>query len=215
MTIIITSATPDDLPALAEINRSAYSLELPSRFAYKRWSDEEFMVKFFKGRLAERFRYAGTQVFKALDSESGNIAGFVCWTHETGNGKLVPTPTNTIMEKTPMTFEVDFMTQICSDVEQLREPMKREEHYYLSAFAVDPCQQGKGVGSMLLRHCMQIADDAALPAWLISFPGSHNLYLRFGFCDTDYRDVDLNAWDQNRLRGFGLYRHYAMVRRPA
>jgi predicted N-acetyltransferase YhbS len=84
----------------------------------------------------------------------------------------------------------------------------------LSSFAVPLEHQNKGIGSQLLRHCLEIADKAALPTWLISFPGSHSLYLRFGFVDMDHRDVDLNAWDKNRMRGFGIYRQYAM-RRPA
>lgn len=78
---------------------------------------------------------------------------------------------------------------------------------------MDLSRQNEGIGSQLLQHCLGIADDAALPSWLISFPGSHGLYLRFGFEDVDNRDVDLNAWDDHKMRGFGVYRQYAMVRR--
>lgn len=83
---------------------------------------------------------------------------------------------------------------------------------YVSAFAVEPRSQGKGIGSQLLKTCLDIADRASLPTWLISFPGSHSLYLRFGFKDVDHRDTDLGAWDKGRLRGYGVYRQYAMVR---
>jgi GNAT superfamily N-acetyltransferase len=83
----------------------------------------------------------------------------------------------------------------------------------LSAFAVAPAYQGKGIGSQLLEHCLQMADKKGLPTWLIAMPASHNLYLRFGFEDVDHRDTDLNAWDKNKFRGYGIYRSYAMVRR--
>lgn len=83
----------------------------------------------------------------------------------------------------------------------------------ISAFAVHPLYQGQGIGSQLLKHCLDITNKSSLRTWLIAFPGSHSLYLRFGFKDVEYRDVDLNAWDNGRLRGYGVYRQYAMVRR--
>lgn len=82
----------------------------------------------------------------------------------------------------------------------------------ISAFAVNPVYQGQGIGSQLLKHCLDITDKSPLRTWLIAFPGSHSLYLRFGFKDVEYRDVDLNAWDNGRIRGYGVYRQYAMVR---
>ncbi|TRX89945.1 hypothetical protein FHL15_009217 [Xylaria flabelliformis] len=244
MAFTIALASREDLPALAEVNRSAYSQELPSRFAHKNWTDVNSMFHFFKARLAARFDHVGTQVFKAFEPDSGKIAGFACWTHETAaasnNEVDRRTPTGTMIQKMPPTVNVEFMKTVGAEIEQLREHMKGEEHYCrfnttssdlgfteqgvinhvalttyldLSAFAVDLGQQNKGIGSQLLKHCLQIADDAALPSWLISFPGSHDLYLRFGFCDVDHRDVDLNAWDKNKMRGYGVYRQYAMVRR--
>ncbi|KAI1744763.1 acyl-CoA N-acyltransferase [Xylaria scruposa] len=213
MTFTIALASREDLPALAEVNRSAYSLELPSRFAHKNWADVNYMFNFFKGRLVARFDHVGTQVFKAFDPDNGEIVGFACWTHETASNEVDQTPTGTMIQKMPPTVNVEFMKTVGTEIEQLRGHMKGEEHYYLSAFAVDLSRQNKGIGSQLLKHCLQIADDAALPSWLISFPGSHDLYLRFSFCDVDHRDIDLNAWDKNKMRGYGVYRQYAMVRR--
>ena len=55
----------------------------------------------------------------------------------------------------------------------------------------------------MLRYCLTLADRAKLPTWLISFPGSHNLDLRFGFKDVDHRDINLNPWDKFKYPGFG------------
>lgn len=82
----------------------------------------------------------------------------------------------------------------------------------ISAFAVEPCYQGEGIGGQLWKTCLDIADQTSLKTGLISFPGSHSLYPRFGFRDVDYRDTDLGAWDKGKLRGYGVYRRYAMVR---
>lgn len=61
---------------------------------------------------------------------------------------------------------------------------------------------------------MDIADKTGTPAWLTALPGSYGLYLRFGFQEVDHRDTDLNAWDDFKCRGFGVYRVYEMVRQP-
>lgn len=55
-------------------------------------------------------------------------------------------------------------------------------HYHIGPLAVLPEYQGKGIGSRLLRHCMDIADKAAVPCYLetdasINLP----LYERHGF----------------------------------
>ncbi|KAH7309812.1 acyl-CoA N-acyltransferase [Stachybotrys elegans] len=213
MVIRISLAGPEDLAALAEVNRSAYSMELPSRFAHQNWADPSYMFSFFMGRLEARLDDKGTQVFKACDATTGTIVGFACWTHEAATSQVNQTPTSTMLQKMPPTVNIEFLKTVGTEIEQLREYMKGEDHYYLSAFAVELSQQNQGIGSQLLKHCLKIADDAALPTWLISFPGSHGLYLRFGFQDVDHRDIDLNAWDNHKMRGFGVYRQYAMVRR--
>ncbi|KAI1877512.1 hypothetical protein JX265_003520 [Neoarthrinium moseri] len=84
----------------------------------------------------------------------------------------------------------------------------------LATFAVTSECQGRGIGSQLLEYCLEISDMARLPCWLIVFPASYQLYLRFGFEKVDHRDIDLNHWDSYKLRGYGIYHNYAMVRRP-
>lgn len=222
MGLSIAQAGLEDLPALAEINRAAYYQETIAQFAFKNWPDKANMFDFFKARLAERFSHANSQIFKAIDTATGFISGFICLTLE-GAGKEpvgvaaqepAPdlTPTAKMMQQIPPYFNQEFVVKTGAEVEQLKSLMNGEEHYYLSAFAVDPCQQGKGIGSQLMKHCLDIADQSSFRTWLIAFPGSHSLYLRFGFKDVEYRDVDLNAWDKGRLRGYGVYRQYAMVR---
>lgn len=237
MALTITTASSDDLPALAEINRLAYCRETIAQFAFKDWPDDKNMFQFFKARLAERFEHPDTQVFKAVDTATDTISGFVCLTHEkgkqAGNGSQEPsadiTPTAKIMQQLPSYMNQEFVLKSGAEIEEMRGLMGGGEHYCkcppywlfdgfsdgfadVSAFAVEPRCQGKGTGSQLLKHCLDIADQTRLQTWLISFPGSHGLYLRFGFKDVDYRDTDLGAWDKGRLRGYGVYRQYAMMR---
>ncbi len=66
----------------------------------------------------------------------------------------------------------------------------------------------------MLRLCLDKADQAGLPVWLVSFPAAHGLYLPFGFKDLAFFDTDLSKWGKE-FCGFGVYRCYGMCRQPA
>ena len=55
-------------------------------------------------------------------------------------------------------------------------------HWYLPWFGVDGAQQGKGLGGVLMKHCLEIVDRDHMPAYLES-PNPRNLsfYERHGF----------------------------------
>ena len=63
---------------------------------------------------------------------------------------------------------------------EARHPQR--PHYYLFQLAVDPPQQGRGIGSALLRHTLEACDRAGHPAYLEnSNPRNGPLYERHGF----------------------------------
>ncbi|KAI0104162.1 acyl-CoA N-acyltransferase [Nemania sp. FL0031] len=216
MPIIITEVDREkDLSALAEINRRTFLQELPSHFAYKPSADNGGqLVSFFQDRLVGRLSQPQARLFKAVDQDTSQIYGFACWRHVKKDGNEPATaPAPTAPPQLPPFMNAEFTATTGAEVKQLEDHMVGE-HYYLTAFAVDPDYQNKGIGAQLLEHCINIADEAGLPSWLVAFPGSHSLYLRHSFIDVDYRDNDLNVWDNNKCRGYGIYRAYAMVRHP-
>jgi len=223
MEVTLSLATTDDLPVLSEINRLAYTPETMAQIAFVNWPDEQNMRIFFTARVKERLVHPNTQVFKAVDTATGEITGFACWTLEEGDeekpgfGEPVqqaPNPTSADIQQVPGFLNMEFVMTSGAEIGSLKNLMKGSKHYYLSTFVVAPQYQRRGIGSQLLRHCLSIADKNGLPTWLISFPGSHDLYLRLGFEDVEHCDADLNAWDNFKFRGFGIYRLYAMKRQP-
>jgi len=55
-------------------------------------------------------------------------------------------------------------------------------HQHLAILAVHPDQQGRGVGTVLLRACHATLDDEGMPAYLeASSPRARNLYLAHGY----------------------------------
>ena len=134
MTIVIQRAEITDLPALAEINRLAYSRETISMFAFTNWPAETDMFNFFESRLEERFKSPGSQIFKAVSAE-GEILGFVCWSLEDDNEtvpiltKPVPNPIAAAVQQMPAGLDMDFVLRTGAEVEQLKELMKGSRHY--------------------------------------------------------------------------------------
>ncbi|KAJ8070663.1 hypothetical protein OCU04_001034 [Sclerotinia nivalis] len=224
MEITLQNASLDDLPVLAEINRQAFMPELSAQIAFKNWPDVENMRVFFAARLRERLINTDTKVFKAVDVATGIITGFVCLTLEIGDeessGSVKPAdakknPTQHAIEQIPDFLDLEFVMSSGAEIELMKKRMGGSKHYYVSTFVVAPQYQSHGIGTTLLSHCLSIADKEGIPAWLISFPGSHTLYLRLGFEDVEYNDLDLSKWDKRKYRGFGIYRSYAMKRPTA
>ncbi|WP_405098401.1 GNAT family N-acetyltransferase [Micromonospora sp. NBC_01412] len=57
-----------------------------------------------------------------------------------------------------------------------------EPHWYLSNIGAAPAARGKGIGSALLRHRLDLVDGQHQPACLeATTPDSQRLYQRFGF----------------------------------
>jgi len=95
------------------------------------------MFDFFKARLAERFGHPDTQVFKAVDTATSTISGFVCLTLEKGNeagiGSQKPapkmTPTATVMQQLPSYMDHEFVLKTGAEIEEMKRLMGDGEHY--------------------------------------------------------------------------------------
>ncbi|OAG02538.1 uncharacterized protein CC84DRAFT_1178174 [Paraphaeosphaeria sporulosa] len=211
MSITIVLATPTNLSTLATINLAAYSYSLAFHFAHKNWRDTTALLLFFSARLAIRFDSSTSQGLKAVDAISQDVLSFICWTRESGEGEKV-VPTRQMLERMPDTMNKEFVEESGKVMEEMMVHLRGEEHYYLSSFAVAPAHQGEGIGSQLLQHGVQMADEARLASWLMVLPGSHELYKRYGHEDVDHRDVDLDKWDAGKKRGCGIYQNRAMKR---
>lgn len=62
-----------------------------------------------------------------------------------------------------------------------------------------------------MHHCAAIADKAGLPIYLTSFSAGHDLYLKLGYEDVAYFDIDLSAYAR-KMSGYGMHRTYGMLR---
>jgi GNAT superfamily N-acetyltransferase len=69
-----------------------------------------------------------------------------------------------------------------SVAEQMQEAHPSFPHWYLPWFGVDPCLQGRGHGSELMKYCLAMVDNDHLPAYLETpNPRTIPFYERHGF----------------------------------
>jgi ribosomal protein S18 acetylase RimI-like enzyme len=80
------------------------------------------------------------------------------------------------------TVSRDLQDEVFALLEQMGELHPAEPHWYLPLIGVDPTQQNKGFGSMLMQHALAVCDREELPAYLESSNLRNvTLYQRHGF----------------------------------
>lgn len=80
------------------------------------------------------------------------------------------------------TVAKDLQDDVFAFIEQMDKFHPKEPHWYLPMIGVDPTQQNKGYGAMLMKHALAVCDREGLSAYLESSnPRNITLYLRHGF----------------------------------
>jgi ribosomal protein S18 acetylase RimI-like enzyme len=80
------------------------------------------------------------------------------------------------------TVNPDLLMDLSAFADIVQEHHPVTDHWYLPVTGVDPHVQGRGHGSVLLRHALEKCDLQGLPAYLeASTERSRALYERFGF----------------------------------
>src|SRR5690242_5245661 len=73
-----------------------------------------------------------------------------------------------------------FRVMSAMDVIEARHP--KEPHWYLQTIGTDPAKQGKGFGSLIMRHQLAVADAEKKPCYLESSKDTNvPIYQSFGF----------------------------------
>jgi hypothetical protein len=149
MPVIIKPADDKDLSVLAEINRRTFLQELPSNFAYKPSADDGHLVDFFLDRLTGRRAQPHTQLFKAIDQDTGKIYGFACWTRvKVNDNELARAPVSKKTPQLPPYINAEFVIATGAEVKQLEDHMKGEEHY---CELIPSCKAGS-IADRLIKH---------------------------------------------------------------
>jgi predicted N-acetyltransferase YhbS len=80
----------------------------------------------------------------------------------------------------------------------------------LQIVAVKDTLRGQGVGTGLVKFCLEKSRAAGVPLCLYSVPRAKDFYLRLGFKETSYAEIDLSKFARP-YEGYGLHRTTAMM----
>ncbi|MCJ1417685.1 hypothetical protein MMC32_004029 [Xylographa parallela] len=210
-------ATAADLPALATLNQRIYATEPITQIVFPDWPNPATQLPYYTLLHEKRFHDPRTEVYKLTDPATGAILASVCWTLVPGDEDARAGGADASLEPSspplplPPGVNAEFIAKIVAKMGEVDALMGGRRHFAINALFVAESHQGKGLASQLVRACVAKADAVGLPTFLVSFPGAHGFYYRFGFRDVGTLDVELRD-AVGGGRDLGLYRQYAMVR---
>ena len=168
---VIVSATASDMDRSIAALVTAFTSDpfirwmLPEPIQYLTYFSQ--VLRFFAGRAFEN----------ASAYRSDDFMAVALWLppgvhpDEESLGELMQTAVDEALQE-----------EVFAVLEQVCNSHPEVEHWYLPAMGVDPQCQGKGYGSALLAHSLEVCDRAHQAAYLESTnPRNVDLYERFGF----------------------------------
>jgi GNAT superfamily N-acetyltransferase len=167
----VRTAALADAARCAEVLTLAFASDPPSRWI---WPEEQQYFEAFP-RFVEAFGGAAVDSGTAYYFEG--FAGAALWMPP----GAVPdwAPLTRVLEET---ISNDRRDAAFSLFEQMEHNHPSEPHWHLPLIGVDPAAQGRGIGSVLLRHVLDRCDRDGTPAYLEATSARNAaLYARHGF----------------------------------
>ncbi|KAJ3229635.1 hypothetical protein HDU81_005201 [Chytriomyces hyalinus] len=222
----IVPAVPDDIPTLASIAGSSFDTDRHTQMKMKGakpYNHEEGM----KGALTHWMnRPAKCTVLKAVDEESGAIAGWVCWAmsgYETEPAVVTALPAPEESSEVEAAVPEDPIERLeamtNADMNdwyaKLTPPNKKVR--FIGSICVDPKFQSQGVGSLLIKWGTSRADTEGATAWVHASEAGRGMFAKMGFEPVGILDVDLDLYSPAPAddgKKWGRYVFTYMQRQP-
>lgn len=216
---------PSDYPAMADMCGLAFENDrhtmLKAAHPTKPYDHAAGMTGAFEYWAS---RPAGSlELTKAVDDETGEILGFVCWGMRLD--KADPNKEQSKSEDAPPAEEVAKNVEASVEkpdiakpadavptpdpnldpIEQLdeftsahlaafQERFKGTRHMYIITITVHPKFQGRGVGPALIKQGTNRADAESALCWVHSSEAAVHTYQKCGFEEEDTLEIDLDDW---------------------
>lgn len=129
--IVISEATEVDLPVLAEIITYSHMKELVMPFFFKDWPQITTIKPYYTARLQDKFLDPNSKLYKASDTATNEILGFVSMTLEEGKEEVEKNITNPAGFELPADFDMKFAEVIIGALKELDSQMDGKRHYGL------------------------------------------------------------------------------------
>lgn len=236
----LSPVVPDDIPALTEISGLGFENDrhtlLKAAHPTRPYEHASGMPEAFKYWL--NLPPDKVEVTKAVDNETGEIMGFVCWA--TRLAKTVEKPakiTDGDNTRPANSVSADHAKMDSPDLDALGQLAELTDSHlaefqarvmpegtrcmYVVGITIHPKFQGRGVGEALMRQGTQRADAEGVFCWVHSSEHGAGLYRKCGFEIDDTLEINLDEWaskmDIKPPAGddkWGKYTFRYMIRQP-
>ncbi|EJT78398.1 hypothetical protein GGTG_03499 [Gaeumannomyces tritici R3-111a-1] len=196
MPIHLRPATAADVPAIARIGTAAFDPSTDALTAalwperLRRGSGPHPQEAWRAARKAARLKDEGSIIMVAVerqqapDDEAETVVGFAWWTRP-GDAPAEPPSDEAMGETYPPEMDRDAMAAMGETLEAGVKAIFGEgvaRHWYeLEVLAVDPNQQGKGIGRQLTERGLELAVREQKDVFLLSSSAGDALYSKVGF----------------------------------
>ncbi|TVY85359.1 hypothetical protein LSUE1_G000304 [Lachnellula suecica] len=206
---ILSPCTPADVPGMVEVYLSAFEKDNFSLYCLPRAAiPAEEWDRWLTARFTKLFNSPEIRCFKITDSNNNNRqAAFARWAF----------PYTPSEEKRRVKAEEEKETErlkeqgidtrwpnganleVCDlkfgPLDSCREKtINEEETFVCHLLCVHQDYWRQGLGGMLLRDVLALADDQGAQAWIEATPAGRPLYAKLGFKEVNLVKVDLSRW---------------------
>lgn len=216
----------DELTTLLHANKLDLSI---NRLIIKDWPNDEAQRKLYRGALEGALHSTDIEDWKAVDNETGAIAGYVAYTVQRpktedtmpSRGPEDAVPEGVVPEVfKAITQATNVITRATPNVERigivylLRSPnlktsvLTTTELVYIG---VQRTYRNRGIGSQLLGKCLAAGKELQLPVILHAEPVARAFFEHHKFQEFAHGEVDLGRFAPP-FSGFGLFRLTGMSR---
>ncbi|MAN89210.1 MAG: hypothetical protein CL555_21175 [Algoriphagus sp.] len=167
-------ATSDEQQDVLDACMDAFGDEAVLCWVVPRAQDREAMAReMFSARLMAALK--ARQVIVAVVADH-KIAGVALVRHEAEKHDTPVEAQSTIQHSDELSKRFAYVARTAD------QARPRNAHILIDSIAVRGRSRGRGIGTMLIEYCIELADHLAEPLFLMaSTPGSVRLYKRHGF----------------------------------
>ncbi|CAD6567937.1 MAG: hypothetical protein ASARMPRED_001193 [Alectoria sarmentosa] len=198
MTFSVHEATIADCPAFTTISLAAFKND-PIIACLTRNVPPDVLYAYQKQQYHQRLQPSslnGCKSFKAVDDETGEIVAFARWQFPYSPSVAQEAEKEELQKATPpmpAEYNKELFNHFSSALDELQE--KWVDHSKDHGLAVSPTHQRLGVGSLLLRHGLAMADEVGgARIYLESSVVAVELYRKHGFERVNDVAVDLGRY---------------------
>ncbi|KAK4195224.1 hypothetical protein QBC40DRAFT_186336 [Triangularia verruculosa] len=181
--IVITRPSEADAGRIAEIHIAAMDPNPLLHAQFPTPKSLEELHRFLEAETLDEIRDPVSGVLVSRDGPAGPVTGFVKWTSPSH-------PQDVKLEKSDIVHLEgccrQFLDEYGSRAEEAKERSVGDKPCYrLSFVCTDPQHQGRGIGTLLTRRVLEMAERDHLPVYLESTDVAVSIYERLGFRSID------------------------------